>query len=190
MRTKTSSALLVLAFILALALSGYLAVGFAGMLFSVAFVGGFVLWLLTTYRTPVPPQTFLTPYLVTVIFFVMHVYEEYRGHIELELSQLSGFPVSQGQFLIIAAFAAPVVWLLGAVLSLKGRPFGYFLCSTFLFGMMFGECSHFVSPLLQQNCSFYSAGMYTAVLPIAGGWYTFFQIQKSRKAGRFPESDA
>ena len=49
------------AFILGLALVGYLAVGFAGVLCSVAFIGGFVLWLLTTFRTPIDPQTIIVP---------------------------------------------------------------------------------------------------------------------------------
>jgi Na+-translocating ferredoxin:NAD+ oxidoreductase RnfD subunit len=82
-------------------------------------------------------------------------------------------PVTQASFLTIAAFGAPVIWLVGAVLLLKRSAFGWFLASTFLFGMMFAELSHFVSPLMDDSPSYYSPGMYTAILPIAAGWLTF-----------------
>jgi hypothetical protein len=118
--------------ILGLALVGYLAVGFAGVLFSVAFIGGLILWLLTTYRTPIDPQTIIVPYLVTVILFIVHVYEEFAAHVEQH--KLSGLPVTQTDFLVIAAFSAPIVWLLGAVMLLKRWAFGYFFASTFLLG--------------------------------------------------------
>jgi hypothetical protein len=49
------------AFIAIVAFSGYLAVGFAGVLFSVAFVGGFVLWLVTTHRPPIDPHPVVVP---------------------------------------------------------------------------------------------------------------------------------
>src|SRR5215510_12862454 len=105
------------AFILGLALVGYIGVGFAGALFSVAFVGGLVLWLLTTYRTPIDPQTIIIPYLVTVILFIVHVYEEFVAHVEHQLTKLSGLPVTQTDFLVIAAFSAPIVWLLGCAVA-------------------------------------------------------------------------
>jgi hypothetical protein len=56
---------------------------------------------------------------------------------------------TQTDFLIIAAFSAPIVWLLGAVMMLKRWSVGYFLVGTFLFGMMFAELSHFVSPFME-----------------------------------------
>jgi hypothetical protein len=170
------------AFIVGVALAGYLAVGFAGALFAVAFVGGFILWMLTTFRTPVEPQAVIVPYLMTVIAFVVHVYEEYVAHVERHLAILSGLPVTQPSFLAIAAFVAPTIWLLGAVLLLKRWAFGWFLASTFLFGMMFAELSHFVSPIMQANDSYYSPGMYTAILPIASGWLTFrIVVREMRK---------
>jgi hypothetical protein len=144
--------------------SGYLIVGFSGILFSVAFAGGFILWFLTTCKTPINPQQIILPYLVTIIFFIIHVYEEYVSHIEITLEKISGFRVSQNQFLIIAAFAAPIVWLSGAVMVLKRWSFGYFLVSTFLFGMMLGEVSHFVFPFMEDGTFHYSAGMYKIIL--------------------------
>lgn len=184
MNKRKLSIILVLAFIACVALGGYLAVGFAGLLFSVAFIGGFVLWILTTYRTQVKPDVILLPYLVTVICFIIHVYEEYVSHIELTLEKLSGFHVSQNNFLIIAAFAAPIVWLLGAVMTLMRRSFGYFLLSTFLFGMMFAEFSHFISPFMEDGTFHYSPGMYTAILPVVSGWFTFLKLRREIKKAK------
>ena len=168
-------------FILGLAVIGYMAVGFAGALFSVAFVGGLILWLLTTYRRPIEPQTIIVPYLVTVILIMVHVYEEFAAHIERYLTRLSGLQVTQTDFLVIAAFSGLVVWLVGAVMLLKRWAFGYFFASTFLFGMMFAELSHFVSPFMENGAFHYSPGVYTAILPVILGWFTFRLILREMK---------
>lgn len=171
-------------FVMALALAGYAALGFAGALFSCTFVGGFALWLLTTYRTPVDPQKVIAPYLVTVVLFIVHVYEEFAAHVEHQLTRLSGLPVTQADFLTIAAFAGPVAWLTGALMLLRRWAFGYFFASTFLFGMMFAELSHFVSPLLEDGTFRYTPGMYTAILPVLSGWFTFRVILREMNGRR------
>jgi hypothetical protein len=173
-----------LAFIAALATVGYLVIGFAGILFSVAFVGGLVLWLLTTFRTPIDPQPIIMPYLVTVILFIVHVSEEFAAHVENYLARISGLPVTQTDFIVIAAFCAPVVWLLGAVMLLKRWPFGYFFASTFLFGMMFAELSHFFGPLMEHGRFGYTPGMFTAILPVASGWFTFRIVRREMRRTR------
>lgn len=180
MKNNKRSLLLVIAFIASLALAGYLSVGFSGMLFTVAFIGGLVVWLLTTYKTPIDPSTIIVPYILTIIVFIMHVYEEYVFHIEVTLAKMSGMQVSQNQFLIIAAFVAPIMWLLGLVLIFKRIQFGYFLFSTFLFGMMIAELSHFITPFTEPG-PFYSPGMYTAILPVIGGWYMFWLVKQEIK---------
>lgn len=181
MKRKGLSILFASAFIFGLALTGFFTVGFAGLLFSAAFAGGFILWLLTTFRQPVEPDKIIVPYLITVIFFIVHVFEEYVFHIERVLTQLSGFEVTQQKFLIIAAFAAPVVWLSGAVMLIKRWDFGYFFVSTFLFGMMFAELSHFVSPFLEDGTFHYSPGMFTALLPVISGWLMFGIVLREMK---------
>jgi hypothetical protein len=55
--------------------------------------------VLTTYRTPIDPQTIIVPYLVTVIVFIVHVSEEFGTHVERYLSQLSRLQVTQSDFL-------------------------------------------------------------------------------------------
>jgi hypothetical protein len=163
---------------------GYVAVGPVVFLFSVTLVGGFGVWLLTTYRADVDPDKFLAPYLLTVILFIGHVYEEYAFHIELPLGRIMHITLTQDQFLTVAAFAGPIIWLAGAALVLVGLGIGYFLVSTFLFGMMFGELSHFAFPFMQDGSFHYVAGMYTCLLPIVGAWYTFViiwrEVQRER----------
>jgi hypothetical protein len=78
--------------------SGYLIVGFSGILFSVAFAGGFILWFLTTCKTPINPQQIILPYLVTIIFFIIHVYEEYVSHIEITLEKFQDFGLVKTSF--------------------------------------------------------------------------------------------
>jgi hypothetical protein len=165
-------------FIAALASLGYVLVGPPAALLSVAFVGGLALWLTTTYRTPVEPRTIIVPYMLTVILFIAHVYEEYLAHIELTFSKIFPVTVSQMDFLTVAAFAAPLVWLAGATMMLMRWPFGYFFASTFLFGMMFGEVSHFAFPFMEDGTFHYSAGMYTALLPAISAWYTFAVLRR------------
>jgi hypothetical protein len=126
-------------------------------------------------------QTIIVPYLVTVIIFMVHVYEEFAAHIERYLTRLSGLQVTQTDFLVIAAFSGPVVWLVGAVMLLKRWAFGYFFASTFLFGMMFAELSHFVSPFMENGAFHYSPGVYTAILPVILGWFTFRIILREMK---------
>src|SRR5215510_5027800 len=102
MSDSARSLVAALVFIAALGLGGYLAIGFAAVLFSVAFIGGLVLWLATTYRTPINPQPIIVPYLITVIMFILHVSEEFAAHVEHYLSRLSGLQVTQTNFLVIA----------------------------------------------------------------------------------------
>ena len=90
------------------------------------------------------------PHIVAVIFIVIHVYEEYRGHIEIFMTKLTGIDVTQTNFLTIAAFIAPVIWLSGLVLALRRLQFGYFLICVFYFGMMFGEPEHFIFPFIEN----------------------------------------
>ena len=185
MNNKRLSIVYALLFIIGVLSLGFRMVGFPAVLFSIAFVGGFALWMATTYRTPIDPHKIIIPYLLTVILFIAHVYEEYLTHIEQALTQISGFHISEGGFLTIAAFLAPVIWLIGVLMILKRWHIGYFFVSTFLFGMMIGELSHFAFPFMEDGTFHYVSGMYTAILPVISGWYTFYitprEIRKSKQ---------
>jgi hypothetical protein len=158
--------------------------GFPAGLFCTTFVGGFVIWLLTTYRAAIDFDKIIVVYLLTVILFIIHVYEEFWSHIENVMTRLTGLHVTQQNFLTIAAFIAPVLWLTGALLALKRLHFGYFLVSVFLFGMMFGELTHFVFPIILDARFHYMAGMYTAILPSLSAWCAFFLMRREVRKTR------
>jgi hypothetical protein len=143
-------------------LTAYTAVGFPAILFSVALVGGMLLWRATTMTRPVPADRIIVPYLVTVLMFIVHVGEEYATHIEVLLSALSGRAVTEAQFLLFAAFFAPAFWILGAILLLNRVRLGGFVASVFYFGMIAGEASHFAFPFMLDGRFRYAPGMVTA----------------------------
>jgi hypothetical protein len=147
------------------------------------FVGGSVLWLLTTYSTPIDARKIIIPYLLTVILFIVHVYEEYTAFVYGYPDILGGVTALDLKTLLtFAAFLSPILWLSGAVMLLMRWSVGYFVVSTFLFGMMFIEPLHFIAPFLQKGGGFqYVGGLWTAILPTVVGWYVFFIIRRETK---------
>ncbi len=97
------------------------------------------------------------------------------------MTRLTGLQVTQKDFLTIAAFIAPIIWLTGAVMALRRWHFGYFFVSVFYFGMMFGEPTHFVFPFVENGKFHYVAGMYTAALPSIAGWYAFSVVVREMR---------
>lgn len=181
---KYGATVYALLFAVAWFLGAYLLVGILAFAVMPLFVGGFVLWWFTTYRTPVDPQVIIGPYLLTVIAFIAHVFEEYKAY-SLgfpDILQTSPFELTLERLLTFAAFLSPILWLLGAVMLLKRWSVGYFVASTFLFGMMFIEPTHFIAPFFQGGGYNYVGGLWTAILPTVLGWYTFFLIR--REIGR------
>ena len=175
-------------FVLAWLLILYLVVGPLALAYVLLFVGGFILWWTNLRNTSIDPYTVIVPYLLTVIMFIVHVFEEYKAHLLgfPDIVQGAPFPISFEMMLTFAASFAPVIWLLGAVLMLKRQPVGFFIASTFLFGMMFIEPTHFLAPFWPDGTLHYVGGLWTAALPTALGWYTFLafrgQISREREA--------
>ena len=158
----------------------YLFVGALALAFVPLFTGGFILWWLTTHRTPVDPYKIIVPYLLTTIMFIAHVCEEYKAHLlgYRDITEGAPLPMSLELMVTFAASLAPIVWLLGAVLMLKRLPVGFFIVSTFLFGMMFIEPTHFLAPFWPNGSFHYVGGLWTAILPAGMGWYTFLAIRR------------
>jgi hypothetical protein len=160
----------------------YMLVGPLAVAYVPLFTGGFALWWVTARRTPIDPHTIIVPYLVTVIMFIAHVYEEYEAHLLgfADIVQGAPFAISFEMMLTFAASLAPILWLLGAVLMLKRQMVGFFIASTFLFGMMFIEPTHFITPFSHGGFH-YVGGLFTAALPTACGWYTFRAIRRDMR---------
>jgi len=164
-------------FVAAWFLVEYLLVRTLALAFVPLFAGGFILWWFTTRRTPIDPYKIIVPYLLTVIMFIAHVCEEYRA-LSLGYPGITPLPATFEQMVTFAASLAPILWLLGAVMMLKRLPVGFFVASTFLFGMMFIEPSHLVVPFLPIGSFRYVGGMWTAPLLTVLGWYTFLAIRR------------
>ena len=184
----TRSILQILLFALAWLIVEYVFVRTLAVAWIPLFIGGFALWWFTTRRARIDPHTIIVPYLLTVIAFIAHVYDEYK-------SLLLGFPqVMEGlplpfipTFELMLTFAAslgPIAWLLGAVMMLKRWSVGYFVGSTFLFGMMFIEPTHLIAPFWQRGPFHYVGGLWTAPPLTALGWYTFFAIRREIKKAK------
>ena len=82
-----------------------------------------------------------------------------------------------------AASLAPVLWLLGGVMMLKRWPLGFFIVSTFMFGMMFIEPTHLIAPFWPTGRFHYVGGMWTAPIVAGLGWYTFLTIRREIARG-------
>jgi hypothetical protein len=153
------------------------------VVFTVAFGGGVVLWLATTYRTQVDPLKIIIPYLLTVIFFIIHVYEEYITDFEVAMTDITGFHILERNFLTISAFSGPVLWLTGAILLLKRTHVGYYFLSVFYVNMLLAELAHFVFPFMEDGTFHYVSGMYTAALPLLpAGYGLYITLREIRNA--------
>jgi len=85
------------------------------------------------------------------------------------MSKFTDIDITQTNFLTIAAFIAPVIWIGVLTMALRRWPFGYFLICVFYFGMIFGEPLHFVFPFIENLTFHYVAGMYSAAFQSAAG---------------------
>jgi len=185
-RTPSDSVVQIPLFVAAWMLFEYLFVGPLAFAYVVLFAGGFTLWWFALRRVVVDPQKVIVPYLLTVIMFIAHVFEEYKAHLLgfPDIVKSAPFPISFEMMLTFAASFAPIIWLLGAVLMLKHQPLGFFIASTFLFGMMFIEPTHFIAPFSEGDGFHYVGGMFTAALPTAAGWYTFMAMRRQMRRTR------
>jgi hypothetical protein len=167
---------------------GFIAGGtMPAVVFSIASGGGLVLWLATTYRTPVDPLKIIVPYLLAVILFHIHVYEVYVTDFEELIYNISGFHVTERDFLTVSAFAVPLLWLTGAILLLKRTNVGYYLLSFFFVMLTIAALPHFVSPFVEDGTVHYTPRMYTAALPlIPAGYGLYVVLNEIRRQKRSP----
>lgn len=181
MRNKTSH-IIVFFFIVAFVGMAYHLMGkVPAIVFAVASIGGFVLWRFTTYQTPIDPHKVIIPYLVTIILFIIHVYEEYLTDFEVAVTDIFGLHVPEEYFLSIAAFFAPAMWIAGAILLLRRTALGYYFLSFFIVAMTMAELAHYIFPFLEDGTFHYVSGMYTAALPLIPATYTLLIVLREIK---------
>lgn len=153
--------------IVGLAGLGYALMGLLpAIIFSVFLIGGLIPWYFTSYGRPVDPRPIIVPYLLTVIFFIIHVAEEYFTEFWIEIGELGGRDVSLSQFLLVAAFIGPCLWLSGLILLCLRTEIGNYMTWAFLVAMTVSELSHFLFPFFSEGRFTYFSGLYTAALPL------------------------
>lgn len=152
------------------------------VIFAVASVGGFLLWLATTYRTPIDTQKVIVPYLLTILLFIVHVYEEYLTDFEVAMTDITGFHMLERNFLTVAAFFAPILWITGAILLIKKTHIGYYFLSFFFVAMTIAELSHYIFPFLEDGTFHYVSGMYTAAMPLIPAAYGLYVMLREIRA--------
>ena len=136
-----------------------------------ASLGGFMLYVKTGYKYRFDTSKIIVPYLLTVVFFIIHVYEEYVFGFEQIVSGLSGTEVSQKDFLTFAAFIAPAMWILGAIMIIKRWALGYYFLAFFFVAMTVAELTHFIFPFVLYGEWRYTPGVATAAIPLIPAWY-------------------
>lgn len=178
---------LILPALFAIAMATYAYVGFGpipGAVFTMAFGGGLVLFINTTWRTPIDTARVMIPYLATILLFLLHTYEEYVFNFENTVSALSGEPVSEFAMLTLIAWIAPAIWIFGAIFLLKRWSFGlYFLCA-FIVAMTIAELTHFIFPFVIDGTFHYEAGMYSAALPLFAAWWAAIVMMREVRSAR------
>lgn len=150
------------------------------IIFAVFLIGALIPWRLTTYGRPADPDKIVIPYLLTVVFFIVHVIEEYQTQFWVAISELSGHHVPEENFLLVAAFIGPILWLTGLIFLYARTELGNYFTWAFLVAMTVSELAHFIFPLAAYGEMRYFSGLYTAVLPLfPAGWCIYQLIQQS-----------
>lgn len=159
------------AFACLMSMVGYILIGpVPAVIFAVFLFGGLVLWRFTTYGRPADPERIVVPYLLTVMLFIVHVLEEYLAGFPAAMTDLTGYNVSERNFLMVAAFIGPLLWLAGLVLFYLRTELGNYLTAAFFVAMTISELAHFAFPVARDGSLAYFPGLYTAALPLIPAW--------------------
>ncbi|GLQ54003.1 hypothetical protein [Devosia nitrariae] len=158
---------------------GYVMLGpIPAAVFAVAFGGGLILYMATAWRTPFDSRKVIVPYLLTVMLFLVHTYEEYLTDFEVLVSTLAGRTVPEADLLFVIAWLAPFIWVGGAIALIKQWAVGYYFLCAFFIAMTIAELAHFVFPFVIDGTFHYESGMYTAALPLVPAYYGLYVMMK------------
>lgn len=160
---------------------GAIAIAICG-LFAVSFLP----WRLTTYGHPADPLPLVVPYLVAVIFFKVHVGEEYLSEIWEAFSRI-GQPMTERTFFLVAAVIAPIFWLLGLILLYLRTEIGNWMTWVFVVAMAIVESSHLLYPFLDTGRFGYFSGLYTCLLVVAAGWFLGARLYRASQPAGAPK---
>ena len=123
-------------------------------------------------------MSFILPiYLMTLVTFYMHLLEEHLFNFAHRLSLAAGINWVDFNFNMLILLVGPMIWVGAAVLLYYRNPFGNYIVWFFFFGMIIGEPTHFVFPILEGGERYhYFPGMWTALLPLVTALYGMFWL--------------
>lgn len=163
------------AFVIATAVYGVILFGQAGPL-PVAIIvgsmmGGLIGWWKTTSRVPADPSWSVPLMLLLLTLFYIHVGEEALTDFNGMISEISGVPWPDFEFMLLIGLVGPIVWFFAAWSLWHKHPIGNFIFWFLIVGMILGEPTHLlVFPVLRMQMLGigyeYASGMYTALFPM------------------------
>ncbi len=174
-----STVFLALLFTLIILGVGYSAFGFwTTMIFTSGFLGGYILWLLMpTYASF---ASIKAPYILSLVFFLLHRVEERVAGFFQALADITQVPtpeiVSWPVILLVATSVG--AWLLIPLLIKRGYPFGYYLAWTFFAAMGITELAHFILPFFVEGPYGYFPGMASVVLLAPTAWWGMWRLTR------------
>lgn len=176
--------ILPLAFSILVPLVGYYYLGaLVGFLFSVGYIGGFVLWLLIP-RTIAWSQIRAPYWACLAIFLGLHKVEENQmGFFKVLGEKITG--VSEPPITLMLVFWMLVVpmgaWLSIPFLVKRGHPWGTYLAWTYFASFAFVESAHFIFPFLADGEFGYFPGMASALLLVPAGIWGMLTLARRVK---------
>ncbi len=182
---ETKNLVLPILLVIALVTLAYVMFGIVpAIVFTVAFGGGLVLYVATAWRTRFDTSKVIVPYLLTVMLFMIHTYEEYLTDFEKLASVMAGRTIPEADMLFVIAWLAPFMWVGGAIMLIKQWAFGYYFLCAFFVGMTIAELAHYVFPFVIDGTFHYESGMYTAALPLITAYYGLYVMMKEIRRER------
>ncbi|HEX5077099.1 MAG TPA: hypothetical protein VFW03_28070 [Gemmatimonadaceae bacterium] len=146
-------------------------------------LAGFVIWLRTTLVRPPEPSAILPVYLVTLVFFLLHVLEEYAFGFAGRIAAVAHVRWTEAQFVEVIVLIGPAIWVAGAIGINKRHPLGNFIAWFFFVAMILGEPAHLlVFPFLEGGRYHYFPGMWSALLPLAPAAYGIWRMVTDDRA--------
>ena len=179
MKKQPSIIVATLFFSLAVPAIGYISFGIVpASIFLVGYLGGFILWMLVPDRASF--ASVKVPYVVTLLFFILHRIDEYVSEFQLTLSGITGVPVPEVASLpiIILLIGSVLSWVLAPVLMKRGYAFGYYLMWTFFAAMGVSELAHFIFPFFRGGGYGYFPGMASVLLLAPAAWFGMWRLSK------------
>lgn len=146
-------------------------------------VAGFVIWLRTTLVRPPDASAILPAYLLALVFFLLHVLEEYTFDFAGRIAAVAHVRWTEAQFVDVIVLLGPAIWVAGAIGINTRHPLGNFIAWFFFVAMILGEPAHLlVFPFMEGGRYHYFPGMWSALLPMAPAVYGIWRMLADERA--------